>query len=97
MSDIYRWRADVAKAVGTCPEAEIDILEIASLKIFRKSANGIETVARNIKAKPDAAWHVDRVVRVGNARDMIDPEHLFIAWHRIDIVRHRKRKNIAVV
>ena len=97
MSDIDRRRADVAKTLGACAQAEIDIFEIASFKIFREPANGAETVARNIKTEADAARHVDCITGIGSARDPIHAEDLLIALHRIEIVRSWKRKDVAIV
>src|SRR3981189_3449810 len=79
MCDIYRRRANIAKALGAGAQAKIDILEIAPLIIFRELADAVETVAGNIKTKPDPAGYVDGIARVGNACDTVDREHFIIA------------------
>src|SRR6185437_14426119 len=97
MSDIDRRRADVTKALGACAQTEVDVLQITSLEILREPAEGGETRARDIKTEPDAARHVDSQTGIGGISRSIDLEYPLIARHRVDIVRRRKRKDVAVV
>ena len=64
MADIDRRRADAAKAVLARPQAEVDVFEIAAMKILAELADRVEAGARHIKAKADAARNVDDAARL---------------------------------
>src|SRR6516165_1642178 len=97
MTDIDGCGTDVAKAAVARTQAEIDIFQIAALKTFRQSADGIETIAGDVEAEADAARRIDDGRRIGGRGGLIKCDHLLIAWHRVVDAGLREGEHVAVV
>ena len=64
MADEDRRCADMTKAALPGAQAEIDVLEISAVIIFRQGADGVETAARYIKTKADSIGNIDHAADV---------------------------------
>lgn len=97
MADENIGRADAAQPELPRPEAEIDILQIAAMKTFRKGAGELQASARDIEAESDAVRHVDDAAAIDRGGDPVDGFDILGGSERVHVVGDRETHEIAVI